>query len=117
MTNPIIQTDIAEVLKEMKSDQRDMLKEMRSSNKAILDEMRFSNKAILEKIENIDKKLIKVETKLDNNIQDVTELKDTQKTLVEDVNSLKGVKSFIIPLIVAVTTTILTLLVRSIPAP
>lgn len=36
-------------------------------------------------------------------------------TLKQDVTDLKGAKSLIIPIIVAVTTSVLTLLIRSIP--
>jgi chromosome segregation ATPase len=36
MTNPIIQTDLAEILKEIKSDQKAMFDEMRSGQKEIL---------------------------------------------------------------------------------
>jgi len=41
----------------------------------------------------------------------------TQDALIQDVSDLKGVKSLIIPVVVAVLTSILTLLVRSIPNP
>ncbi|MCZ8223031.1 MAG: shikimate dehydrogenase [Microcystis sp. LE19-84.1B] len=41
----------------------------------------------------------------------------TQDALIQDVSDLKGAKSLIIPVVVAVLTSILTLLVRSIPNP
>jgi archaellum component FlaC len=47
--------------------------------------------------------------------EDVKEIKMVQKTLVNDVADLKGAKSLIIPIVVAVTTSLLTLLIRSIP--
>jgi predicted nucleic acid-binding Zn-ribbon protein len=54
-------------------------------------------------LKSIDKRLEKVE--------------GTQDTLIKDVSDLKGAKSLIIPVVVAVLTSILTLLVRSIPNP
>ena len=63
----------------------------------------------------INLRLTKVETKLDVAIEDIKEIKSTQKTLNNDVSDLKGVKSLIIPIVVAVTTSILTLVIRTIP--
>ena len=40
-----------------------------------------------------------------------------QKTLIKDMADLKGAKSLIIPIIVAVTTSLITLLIRAIPNP
>jgi ABC-type transporter Mla subunit MlaD len=63
----------------------------------------------------INLRLTKVETKLDTAIEDIREIKSTQKTLSTDVSDLKGAKSLIIPIVVAVTTSILTLIIRIIP--
>ncbi|MGL5831643.1 MAG: shikimate dehydrogenase [Waterburya sp.] len=63
----------------------------------------------------INLRLTKVETKLDAATEDVKEIKSTQNTLSSDVLDLKGVKSLIIPIVVAVTTSILTLVIRTIP--
>ncbi|MEY2831743.1 MAG: hypothetical protein RLZZ574_1001 [Cyanobacteriota bacterium] len=63
----------------------------------------------------INLRLTKVETKLDAASEDIREIKSTQKTLSTDVSDLKGVKSLIIPIVVAVTTSILTLIIRTIP--
>ena len=54
-------------------------------------------------LKSIDRRLEKVE--------------GTQDALIKDVSDLKGAKSLIIPVVVAVLTSILTLLVRSIPNP
>jgi archaellum component FlaC len=52
--------------------------------------------------------------KLDNRLDKI----DTeQKTLIKDIADLKGAKSLIIPIIVAVTTSLITLLIRAIPNP
>jgi len=82
--------------------------------------------------------LTRIEGKLDSLQKDVTDLKvdmaevktelksidrrlekveGTQDALIKDVSDLKGAKSLIIPVVVAVLTSILTLLVRSIPNP
>ncbi len=46
MTNPIIQTDIAEILKEIKLDQKAMIEEMRSGQKEILGEVNNLKKEV-----------------------------------------------------------------------
>ncbi len=56
---------------------------------------------LTEKVNGIDKRLEKVE--------------NTQEILVKEVSDLKGVKSLIIPIIVAVTTAFLTLIARLVP--
>ena len=63
----------------------------------------------------INLRLTKVETMLDVATEDIKEIKSTQKTLSSDVSDLKGSKSLIIPIVVAVTTSILTLIIRTIP--
>ena len=63
----------------------------------------------------INLRLTKVETKLDAATEDIREIKSTQKSLGTDVSDLKGAKSLIIPIVVAVTTSILTLIIRTIP--
>lgn len=68
-------------------------------------------------------RMAKVETKLDEGItpkidalgEQIKEIKDTQKGLVQDVSDLKGAKSLIVPIVVAVTTAVLTVFVRSLP--
>ena len=68
-----------------------------------------------ENTTDINLRLTKVETKLDAATEDIKEIKSTQKNLTRDVSDLKGVKSLIIPIVVAVTTSILTLVIRTIP--
>lgn len=67
MTNPTIQTDIAEVLKEIQIDQKTMLNEMRSGQKEILKEIsdiklsletaKGDIKALDAKVEQLDKRI------------------------------------------------------------
>ena len=93
MSNSIIQVDIAEILKEIQTDQKTILKE--------ITDLKVGQAYLTGKVNNIEKT--------------VTELKDTQKTLVSDIADLKGAKSLIVPIIVAVTVSILTLVIRTIP--
>lgn len=97
MSNIQIETDLKEILQELKNNQKE----------------------ILTKVEEMDKRLVKVETRLDSDLpsikEDIKEIKSTQKTLTTDVSDLKGTKSLIIPIVVAVTTSILTLVIRTIP--
>lgn len=67
MTNPSIQVDIAEVLKEIQIDQKTMLNEMRSGQKEILKEIsdikvgletvKGDIKALDTKVEQLDKRI------------------------------------------------------------
>ncbi|MEG3438360.1 hypothetical protein V0288_14615 [Pannus brasiliensis CCIBt3594] len=68
-----------------------------------LTDLKIDMAEVKTEIKNIDKRLEKVE--------------GTQDALIKDVSDLKGAKSLIIPVVVAVLTSILTLLIRSIPNP
>lgn len=68
-----------------------------------------------EKIGVIEVKLTAVETEIKNLKEDVRDIKTVQNTLVKEVSDLKGVKSLIIPIVVAVATALLTLLFRLVP--
>lgn len=67
MSNPIIETDIAQVLKEIKDDQKSILNEMRSGQKEILKEIsdikvgletvKGNIKALDTKVEQLDKRV------------------------------------------------------------
>lgn len=46
MTNPVIETDLAEILKEIKSDQKTILEEMRSGQKELLGEINNLKKEV-----------------------------------------------------------------------
>ncbi len=96
MSNPTIETNLAEILKDIRSDQKKLLEEV--------SHLKVGQAEIKVKVNNID--------------ETVKELKDNQKTLTSDVyvSSLMGAKSLIVPIIVAVTTSIATLIIRTIPA-
>jgi archaellum component FlaC len=60
------------------------------------------------KLENLSTRMSQVEKTVDK-------VSNNQETIQKDVADLKGVKSLIIPIVVAVITSILTLLIRAIP--
>lgn len=64
--------------------------------------------AINVKLENLDTRMSHVEKTVDK-------LAGESTTIQKDVSDLKGAKSLIIPIVVAVTTSILTLIIRAIP--
>ena len=79
---------------------------------------------ITEKLDSLQKdftdlKVDMAEVKTELKIIDrrLEKVEGTQNALIKDVSDLKGAKSLIIPVVVAVLTSILTLLVRSIPNP
>lgn len=64
--------------------------------------------AINIKLENLSTRMSQVEKTVDK-------VSTNQETIQKDVSDLKGAKSLIIPIVVAVTTSILTLVIRAIP--
>lgn len=79
---------------------------------------------ITEKLDSLQKdftdlKVDMAEVKTELKIIDrrLEKVEGTQNALIQDVSDLKGAKSLIIPVVVAVLTSILTLLLRSIPNP
>ena len=89
--------------------------QIESDLKEILNRFEQKLDKLNDNTNDINLRLTKVETKVDSAIEDIKEIKSTQKTLNNDVSDLKGVKSLIIPILVAATTSILTLVVRTIP--
>ena len=79
---------------------------------------------ITEKLDSLQKDvtdlkvdMAEVKTELKSIDRRLEKVEGTQDALIQDVSDLKGAKSLIIPVVVAVLTSILTLLVRSIPNP
>jgi archaellum component FlaC len=60
------------------------------------------------KLENLSTRMLTVEKTVDK-------LSTNTETIQKDVSDLKGAKSLIIPIVVAVTTSILTLVIKAIP--
>ena len=50
--------------------------------KEFLSELKTGQKAILNKIEDIDKRLVRVETRLDSTVEDIKEIKTSQKAQI-----------------------------------
>ena len=133
MTNPTIEIDLAEILGEIRQD----LKQL-SSN---VSDLKVGQARLEEKVNNLEKdhnefkestrkNFDEIKELIDKNNNDlrelidknnnelresIKELRNTQTTLAADVADLKGAKSLIIPIVVAVTTAILTLVARTIP--
>ncbi|MDJ0591969.1 MAG: hypothetical protein QNJ72_18595 [Pleurocapsa sp. MO_226.B13] len=95
-----IETDLKEILLEIKSDLKDTNKK--------LDNLTAETAAI-----KTDVAVLK--TNQDNLKEILSDVKNKQDKLVNDVADLKGAKSLIIPIVVAVITSITTLLIRAIP--
>jgi chromosome segregation ATPase len=91
------------------------LKEILNRFEQRFDKLDLKLDKLSDNVTDINLRLTKVETKLDAATEDIKEIKSTQKTLSTDVSDLKGAKSLIIPIVVAVTTSILTLIIRTIP--
>ncbi len=66
-------------------------------------------------IPNINIKLENLSTRMSQVEKTVDKVSTNQETIQKDVSDLKGAKSLIIPIVVAVTTSILTLVIRAIP--
>ena len=56
--------------------------QIESDLKEILQELKDGQKKIIDKVEAIDKRLIKVETKLDSAVDDIKEIKGSQKAQI-----------------------------------
>jgi uncharacterized membrane protein len=67
MSNIQIETDLKEILRELKEGQ-----------KAILNKVEETNK----RVEDIDKRLVRVETKLDGTLEDIKEIKGSQRAQI-----------------------------------
>ncbi|PSB00950.1 shikimate dehydrogenase [Merismopedia glauca] len=108
MTNTPIQvtTDLGTVLQriEQKLDKIDEKFEQKLDN-------------LQKDVNNLKIGQTKLETEFTSLKEDVKELKSSQKALVTDVADLKGAKGLVIPIVVAVLTSLFTLLARSIPLP
>ncbi|MFM8299469.1 shikimate dehydrogenase [Microcystis sp. BLCC-F210] len=94
------------------------------SQSPVTDSLEIILTNITEKLDSLQKdvadlKVDMAEVKTELKIIDrrLEKVEGTQDALIQDVSDLKGSKSLIIPVVVAVLTSILTLLVRSIPNP
>ena len=67
MSNIQIETDLKEILRELKEGQKEILNKVEETNK---------------RVEDIDKRLVRVETKLDGTVEDIKEIKGSQKAQI-----------------------------------
>ena len=67
MSNIQIETDLKEILQELKEGQKAILTKVEETNKSV---------------EDIDKRLVRVETKLDGTLEDIREIKGSQKAQI-----------------------------------
>ena len=93
MPPTIVETDLKEILGSIQKD----LKDIRDD----LTDLKVEIATVKTTVQSVDKRLEGVETE--------------QKSLIKDIADLKGAKSLIIPIIVAVLTSLVTLLFRAIP--
>ena len=98
--------------------------EIQMSQAPVTDSLEIILTNITEKLDSLQKDvtdlkvdMAEVKTELKSIDRRLEKVEGTQNALIKDVSDLKGAKSLIIPVVVAVLTSILTLLVRSIPNP
>ncbi len=90
--------------------------------KRIEDKLDSNHKEVNQKFDKINERLTNLEVgqaklteKVNGIDQRLEKVESNQDILVKEVSDLKGAKSLIIPIIVAVTTAFLTLIARLIP--
>lgn len=93
MSPATVEIKLEDILASIQKD----LKEIRDD----LTDLKVDMATVKTTVQSVDKRLENIETE--------------QKTLIKDMADLKGTKSLIIPIIVAVTTSLVTLLLRAIP--
>lgn len=101
MSNIQIESDLKEILNKLDSK----LDNLQSD---VSDLRQQDIPTINVKLENLSTRMSQVEKTVDK-------VASNEETIQKDVSDLKGAKSLIIPIVVAVTTSILTLVIRAIP--
>jgi archaellum component FlaC len=92
------------------------LKEILNKLEQKLDNLRSDVSGLRQQdIPTINVKLENLSTRMSQVEKTVDKVSTNQETIQKDVSDLKGTKSLIIPIVVAVTTSILTLVIRAIP--
>ncbi len=97
-----IETDLKEILGEFKQEFTKINQRL-DRMETDLTMIKVDVATVKTTVNSLENRLEKIETE--------------QKTLIKDMADLKGAKSLIIPIIVAVTTSLITLLIRAIPNP
>lgn len=110
MTNSI-ETDLVKILEKIDSkiDKLDEKFEKKFDKLSEdINDLKVGQVKLEEKVDSLDKRVEKLDKR-------VEKIESEQLTFIKDVSDLKGTKSLIIPIVVAVTTSLITLLVRAIP--
>jgi archaellum component FlaC len=98
----MIETDLKEVL--------DRIDKRLNSIESDLTTIKVDVATVKTTVNSLETRMDKLDNRLDK-------IDTEQKILIKDIADLKGAKSLIIPIIVAVTTSLITLLIRAIPNP
>ena len=98
----MIETDLKEVL--------DRIDKRLNSIESDLTTIKVDVATVKTTVNSLETRMDKLDNRLDK-------IDTEQKTLIKDIADLKGAKSLIIPIIVAVTTSLITLLILAIPNP
>ena len=98
----MIETDLKEILGEFKQEFAKINQRL-DRMETDLTTIKVDVATVKTTVNSLENRLEKIETE--------------QKILIKDMADLKGAKSLIIPIIVAVTTSLITLLIRAIPNP
>ena len=93
----MIETDLKEVL--------DRIDKRLNSIESDLTTIKVDVATVKTTVNSLETRMDKLDNRLDK-------IDTEQKTLIKDIADLKGAKSLIIPIIVAVTTSLITLLIR-----
>jgi archaellum component FlaC len=93
------------------------LKEVLNKLDAKIDRLDAKIDGVGKDVTDLKVSVVRLEEKVDSMGKRLEKVESSQDSVVKDLADLKGAKSLIVPLIVAVTTSLLTLLIRVIPNP
>ena len=108
MANPIIEIDLGQVLNEINQKLDRLSDDVNNLKINDVNELKISQARANEKLDFNTENIKEIKNSIE-------QIKAEQKNLNSDVADLKGAKSLVMPIVVAVITSILTLVIRSIP--
>ncbi|MGK7894694.1 MAG: hypothetical protein AB4372_13975 [Xenococcus sp. (in: cyanobacteria)] len=111
--------DLKKLIEKNNNETKELIEKNNDATKESIEKNNNETKELIEKSNNEIKESTRknfedLKELIEKNNNEIKELKNAQATLVADVADLKGVKSLIIPIVVAVTTAILTLVAQTI---
>ena len=107
MNNPIIETDLAQILNKL-DGRFDKLDDKLAKIDERLNHLEVGQARLEEKVSSLNSQTIEIKNSAKT-------IEGEQKNLASEIADLKGAKSLVVPILIAVITSILTLLIRSIP--